>query len=57
MNESTTGAIIRVNEQGQITRIDVIANSDQEASLVQQSLENISRPSVWSMLKRLFPGG
>ena len=57
MDSNNMGAIIRVNDQGQIIRIDVIANSDKEANRVQQSLENISRPSAWTRLKRLLPGG
>jgi hypothetical protein len=57
MDSNNMGAIIRVNDQGHIIRIDVIANSDKKANRVQQSLERISRPSAWSKLKRLLPGG
>ena len=51
------GAIIKVNSQGQIIRVDVVANSDKEATIVQKSLKKISNPSGWAKLKRLLPRG
>jgi hypothetical protein len=57
MNNPTLGAIIRFDNNGNITQLDVIANSDKEATMVQQKLEALTKPSGWARLKRLFPGG
>ena len=55
--ESTPGAIIKFDENGNVVQFNVIASSDKEAAMVEQKLKAMTQPSAWSWLKRLLPGG
>ncbi len=57
MNIGNSGAILKVDANGNIVSINVIANSDKEADMVQQKLKMMTKPSAWSWLKRMLPGG
>jgi hypothetical protein len=57
MNNSTPGAIIKFDENGNVAKINIIANSDTETAMVQQRLKSITKPSIWALLKLFFPGG
>ena len=57
MNIGNSGAILKVDANGNIVSINVIANSDKEADMVHQKLKMMTKPSAWSWLKRMLPGG
>jgi hypothetical protein len=57
MNNSTPGAIIKFDENGNVIQFNVIASSDKEATMVQQKLKPITRPSAWAKFKRLLQEG